>query len=405
MAESANYQVPADIARYRTLALGVGGIALIVWAIGLYFQPEQALLSWLLGFIFWGGISIGGLGILMLQYMTGGAWGVVLRRVAEAATRVLPVVVILFIPLAIGVMTKTVYEFTHLPATDPTVIQRGWFMAPESWVLRSIGYFIFFGIMTYLLNKWGGEQDKAQDNETAASLLRTSSRFSGPATFIYAIIVSFAAVDWVMILDPHWFSTIYGLLFVAGWGLSFLCFAVLILAMLSNRAPMNHVVGKRHFHDLGKLILAFVMVWAYFNFSQYLIIWAGNIPEETGWFIVRMKGAWGVIGMMLVLLHFAFPFLVLLLQDLKRRAKLLAAIAGFILFMRLVDMFYLIGPNPRIDMHGLEKGAFMLSWMDLAAPIAIGGIWLWYFFGQLAKRPLVPVMDPFLQRAIDHDKH
>jgi len=405
MAEIANYQAPADLARYRTLALGVGGIALIVWAVGLYFQPEQALLSWLLGFIFWGGITIGGLGILMLQYMTGGAWGVAIRRVAEAATRVFPVVVILFIPLAIGVMTKTVYEFTHLPATDPTVVQRGWFMTPESWVLRSIGYFLLLGIMAYLLNKWGGEQDKAKDNEAAAALLRTSSRFSGPATFIYAIIVSFAAVDWVMILDPHWFSTIYGLLFVAGWGLSFLCFGVLILAMLSDKAPMNHVVGKRHFHDLGKLILAFVMVWAYFNFSQFLIIWAGNIPEETGWFIVRMRGAWGVIGMLLVLLHFAFPFLVLLLQDLKRRAKLLAGIAGFILLMRLVDMFYLIGPNPRINMHGLEKGAFMLSWMDFVAPVAIGGIWLWYFFGQLAKRPLVPVMDPFLQRAIDHDKH
>jgi hypothetical protein len=404
MAEIGNYQAPADVAKYRTLSLGVGVIALIIWAVGLYFQPEQALLSWLLGFIFWGGITIGGLGVLMLQYMTGGAWGVVIRRVAEAASRVLPLVVILFIPLAYGVYTHTVYEFTHLPADDPTVIQRGWFMTPESWILRSVFYFIIFGIITYLLNKWGGEQDKAADHEAAAQLLSTSSRFSGPATVIYCLIISFASVDWVMILDPHWFSTIYGLLFVAGWGLSFLCFGILILVLLQDKAPMNRVVGKRHFHDLGKLVLALVMVWAYFNFSQFLIIWSGNIPEETGWFLVRMKGAWGVIGMILILLHFAFPFLLLLIQDLKRKAKLLGAVVGFILLMRIFDMYYLIGPNPRIDMMGMEKGAFMLSWMDFAAPVAIGGLWLWYFFGELAKRPLVPVMDPFLQRAIDHDK-
>lgn len=402
MAGKSNYQAPADLSRFRTIALGAGGIATIAWAVGLYFNPEQALLSWLLGFIFWGGIGIGSLGLLILGYLTGGAWAVVVRRTLEAGTRTLPVIILLFIPLAIGVMTHTVYEFTHLPPDDYTVVHRGWFMAPESWLLRSAIYFVLFGVMVYLLNKWGGEQDKTTNYEDSERFLGRATAFSGPTMVIYALLVTFAVVDWVMILDPHWFSTMWGLLFVAGWALSCLAFTVALLAYLSERAPMNRVLGRRHFHDLGKLMLALVMVWAYFNFSQFLIIFSGNIPEETGWYITRMKGVWGVIGVLLVLFHFAFPFLLLLRQDLKRRAKTLATLAIFILLMRLIDMFYLIAPNPRIDMHGLEKGAFILSWTDFVAPVAVGGIWLWYFFGQLMKRPLVPVMDPFLEKAIEH---
>jgi hypothetical protein len=403
MADIDNYKAPEELNRFRTLALGAGGIALIAWAVGLYFNPEQALLSWLLGFIFWGGIGIGSIGILLLQYLTGGAWGVVIRRIAEAGVRTLPVVIVMFIPLAIGVMTHTAYEFTHLPPDDYTVQHRGWFMAPESWLLRSMIYFALFGVMAYLLNKWGGEQDKTTNFEDAAVYLGRATAFSGPTMVFYALVVTFAVVDWVMILDPHWFSTIWGLLFVAGWALSCFCFAVILLSWLGDRAPMNRVLGRRHFHDLGKLMLALTMVWAYFNFSQFLIIWSGNIPEETGWYIERMGHGWGIVGVILVLFHFAVPFLILLRQDVKRRPKTLATIAVFILVMRLVDMFYLISPNPRISTHGEGLPlAAAFSWMDIVAPIAVGGIWLWYFFGQLMKRPLVPVMDPFLEKAIEH---
>ncbi len=384
------------------IALGVGGIGTIACAIGLWLQPEQALRSWLLGFIFWGGITIGSIGIIMLQYLTGGAWGVVIRRVVEAASRTLPLVIVLFLPIAIGV--STLYEWTHLPPTDYAMAHRGWFMTPESWWLRSIGYFaLLFGMM-FILNKWSANQDKSADFEEAAGWLGKATAFSGPTMVIYALVVTFAAVDWVMMLDPHWFSTMWGLLFVAGWALSCFCFTAALLAYFSDKAPLNRVLGRRHFHDIGKLMLALVMVWAYFNFSQFLIIWSGNIPEETGWYIVRMKGVWGWIGIILVFLHFAFPFLLLLKRDTKRQARVLATIAIFILVMRLVDMFYLIGPNPRIDSLGLEKGAFVLSWMDIVAPIAIGGLWLAAFFSQLMKRPLVPVMDPFLENAIEHGK-
>lgn len=396
------YYAPPELNRWRTLALGVGGIGLIVWAIGLYFNTEQALRSWLLGFIFWAGIGIGSLGVLLLQYLTGGAWGVVVRRTTEAATRTLPIIIILFLPLAFGI--TSLYEWTHLPATEHIMMHRGWYMTSWGWIFRSVGYFAVFGVMVYLLNKWSAAQDRATSNEDSAALLGKATAFSGPTMVIFCLVVSFAVVDWVMTLDPHFFSTIWGLLFVAGWALSCFCFVVVILAYLSDKAPMNRVLGKRHFHDLGKLMLALVMVWAYFNFSQFLIIWAGNIPEETEWFLTRMKGGWGWIGVILIFFHFGFPFLVLLQQDFKRKAKWLATLSIFVLVMRLFDMAYLISPSPRIDTHGLEQGAFVISWLDFVAPIAVGGIWLWWFLGELMKRPLVPANDPFFEKAIEHGK-
>jgi hypothetical protein len=401
MADTGNFQAPAELNRFRTVALGAGGVALIIWAIGTYFNVEQGLRSWLLGFIFWGGISIGSLGILMLQYLTGGAWGVVIRRILEACSRTLLIAAVLFLPLLFGV--SYLYEWTHLPPSDHAIHERGWYLTVWGWSLRVVIYFAVFGVIAYLLNKWGGEQDKTTNYEDAEKYLGRATAFSGPTIVFFVLTVTFAAVDWVMTLDPHWFSTMWGLMFLIGWALSCLTFTVTVLAYLSDKAPMNRVVGRRHFHDVGKLMLAFVMVWAYFNLSQFLIIWSGNIPEETGWYITRMSMGWGIVGWLLVLFHFAAPFLILLRQDLKRNARYLATIAVFILVMRLVDMFYLISPNPRISTHGKSlELALSFSWMDIVAPIAVGGIWLWYFFGQLAKRPLVPVMDPFLEKAIEH---
>ncbi len=404
MANLDSYRAPAEISRWRTLALGIGGIALIIWAVGAYFNTEQALRSWLLGFIFWSGICFGSLGVLMLQYLVGGAWGVVIRRTLEAATRTLPVIVILFIPIAIGVWTRTFYEWTHVPFTDHVMEQRGVFMTPWFWVIRSGIYFALWGVMIYLLNKWSAKQDETNSVEESRLVLEKASRFSGPTMVIYCLVVTFAAVDWVLTLDTHWFSTMWGLLFVAGWVLSCFCFSVVMMAFLSDKAPMNSVLGKRHFHDLGKLILALVMVWAYFNFSQFLIIWSGNLPEETGWLLTRMKGGWGYMGIGLILFHFAFPFLILLQQDFKRKANWIGMLAASILVMRLVDMFFLIGPSNRVAGGGIEQGSFYVSWLDIVAPIAVGGIWLWYFFGQLLKWPLVPAKDPYFEGAVEHGR-
>ena len=403
--DASDFQAPADVNRWRTLALGVGGIFTIIWAIGCFFNVEQGLRSWLLGFIFWGGIGFGSIGILLLQYLTGGAWGVVIRRFVEAGSRTLPIIFILFLPILVGV--SSIYEWTHLIGTDDKIVNwRQPYLSVGWWQFRAVLYFVLFGVMAYLLNKWSLQQDKTTNYDDSAKLLGDSTAFSGPTMVFFVLVVSFAAIDRVMTLDPHWYSTMWGFLYVAGWALSCFCFMVAVMAGLADKSPMNRVLCKRHFHDIGKLMLALVMVWAYFNFSQYLIIWSGNLPEETKWYITRSEGAWGAIGLILIVLHFAFPFLVLLSRDLKRQSKWLARVAIFILILRLVDMYYMIGPSPRIGMHGQEVPlSLSFSWMDIVAPIAVGGIWSWWFFGELTKRPLVPVNDPFLENAIEHGKH
>lgn len=409
--ENVNYNAPvADLNRWRTIALGIGGIiSIVILGIALFLpeQREQALRAWLLGFIFWGGIGIGGLGILILQHLTGGAWGIVIRRTAEACSRTLPIIALLFVPIAVGVATHSIYEWTQLIGKDDAVNWRAdsGYLTPLWFIIRAVLYFVLWGVMAYFLNKWSLQQDQTDDFDTALKMAEDSSKFSGPTMVFYVLVVSFAAIDWVMTLDPHWYSTIWGLLFATGWALSCFCFSVALLAVLANKAPMNRVLGSRHFQDIGKLMLALVMVWAYFNFSQFLIIWSGNLPEETRWYLTRMEGTWGVIGILLIVFHFAFPFLVLLNRDLKRNAKWLAATAIFILILRLVDMFYLIGPSPQIGLGGKEADfASSFTWMYIVAPLGVGGIWLWYFFGELMKRPLVPINDPYLESAINHGK-
>jgi hypothetical protein len=403
MLRNGNFEAPVDINRWRTLALGVGGIASIIILVAALLVPEyreQALRSWLLGFVFWGGIGFGSIGILLLQYLTGGAWGVVIRRILEAGSRTLPVLFVLFLPIMFGI--TRLYAWTHMEG-DRIIEHRQPYLSVGWWVFRAVLYFVLFGSISYFINKWSIEQDKTTDDDLAAKYLADAGKFSGPAVIFFVLTVTFAAVDWVMTLDPHWYSTMWGLLFVAGWALSTFSFSVVILAWLSDREPMNRVVGKRHFHDIGKLMLAFTMVWAYFNFSQYLIIWSGNLPEETKWYLPRIQGGWGAIALALIVFHFAFPFLVLLSRDIKRNSKWLAALAVFILIMRLIDTYYLIGPSPTIGSHSEEIG-FHLSWMDFVAPIGVGGIWLWWFFGELLKRPLVPVNDPYFENAVAHGK-
>jgi hypothetical protein len=257
-------------------------------------------------------------------------------------------------------------------------------------ILRSVAYFAIWGVLTYLLNLWSREQDRTAERRFAKRL----QSMSGPGLVLFVLTVTFASVDWVMSLDPEWFSTIFGLLFVAAWVLSAFAFVIAVMALLARREPLANVVAPSHFHDLGKLLLAFVMVWAYFSFSQFLIIWSGNIPEETKWYIYRMRGGWEFLPVALVIFHFALPFLLLLSRDLKRNAIRLAMVAAIVLVMRLVDLFWLIAPK-------FSKGDFHMSWLDVAAPLGIGGLWLAFFFWQLKQRPLVPFNDPQLPEVIE----
>ena len=322
----------------------------------------------------------------MLQHLTGGGWGLVIRRVLEAATRTLPVMFVLFLPLLLGV--HSLYEWTHadMLAAHPAVAEKArLYLNPTFFALRAILYFAIWMLLAFFLNRWSLEQDRTADRQ----LVKKMRVLSGPGMVLFVLTVSFSAIDWVMSLDPEWSSTIFGLLFVAAWGLSALAFAVASLAWLTKHEPMAHVVAPLHFHDLGKLLLALVMLWAYFAYSQYLIIWSGNLPEEIRWYLPRTRGAWGAIALAVVILHFALPFLFLLSRRLKRNPNKLVLVAVLILVMRYVDLLWVVAPN-------FPHQGFYLSWMDLVAPIGFGGIWLAAFFWQLGKRALLPINDPQL---------
>jgi len=204
-------------------------------------------------------------------------------------------------------------------------------------------------------------------------------------------------LDWILSVNPHFFSTIFGMLFMASQGLSAMAFLIALMVLLSSRPPLSGILTPRHIHDLGKLLLAFVMVWAYFSYSQFLIIWSGNLPEEIPWYLVRLNSGWQYVGLALVFLHFALPFALLLSRDLKRDFRLLTCVALLIIAMRFVDLYWLVMPDFR-------KDAFGISWMDFLLPIGLGGVWLWFFIGELTKRPLLPLRDPQLEEVLLHGR-
>jgi len=381
---------PPDIGRFRQRALVAGILALIVFVAGAFLDPAQFFHSYLLGFTFWFGISVGSLALLMLQHLTGGGWGLVIRRVLEAATRTLPLMVVLFIPIILG--ARRLYPWTNPQriADSPVLKGKVAYLNLSFFSLRAVVYFAIWLVLAFFLNKWSLEQDRTADPRATKNM----RLLSGPGMVLFVFTVTFAAIDWYMSLEPEWSSTIYGFIFVAAWSMSALAFVIAVMAALSKHEPMNHIVAPLHFQDLGKLLLALVMLWAYFAFSQFLIIWSGNLPEEIGWYLVRTHGVWGAIIILVVTLHFALPFLFLLSRRLKRDPHKLVIVAGLVLIMRLVDLLWMLGP-------AFTREHFHVSWMDVVAPVAIGGLWLAMFAFQLSNRSLIPINDPQYESVLE----
>ncbi|SPF52085.1 quinol:cytochrome c oxidoreductase membrane protein 2 [Candidatus Sulfopaludibacter sp. SbA4] len=397
-AQSLDFTISAELhadiqqARKRALALGVLGAILCASAFFL-FGPFQFYRSYLWSYVFFVGVSVGSMAWLMLQYLTGGAWGVVIRRPCEAAARTLPLVALMFLPILIGI--PNLYEWSHANkvAADPMLQHKHPYLNVPFFLFRTAVYFAGWLFLSWFFNRWSEREDR--EGPTVAH--RKMSALAGPGLIFWGFSVTFMAVDWILSLNPHWFSTIFGLLFMAGQGLTSMAFLITLMVMLSRYRPMSGILTPRHLHDLGKFLLALVMIWAYFSFSQFLIIWAGNLPEEIPWYMERLNGGWQYVGLGLVVGHFALPFALLLSRDLKRNFKLLAAIALFILFMRFVDLYWLVAPD-------YAKGGLRVTFTDFAAPIGLGGFWLWYFLGQLEKRPLMPLNDPQLEGALHHGR-
>ena len=400
----ATTDVPA-IGRLQQRALIVGAVALVGAVVGAVTNVDQFFRSWLIGFLFCLSLTLGCLGLLMLQHLSGGQWGLVGRRVFEAGSRTLPVVAVLFLPLLFGLKRIFLWADPVAVQADHILQVKAPYLNVTFFIIRAVAYFVFWLVCVWLLNKWSDEQDRG-----IAVTKMDSVRFrklSAPGLLFLVLTVTFASVDWIMSVDPHWFSTIFGLLTITGYGLTALAFTILVLTMMAPHLPGSHLTA-RQFHDFGKLMLAFVMLWAYLSFSQFLIIWSGNLPEEIPWYLQRVRGSWGAVSILLIVGHFALPFALLLSRNLKRRGPTLAKVAMWVLLMRLVDLIWLIAPTFRHAAPPEAGGGGPLipfHWMDLVIPVALTAIWLFLFARQMRTRAPFPVNDPYFKEAFAHEAH
>jgi len=395
------------IGRLQQRALIIGAVALLASLVGAATNVDQFFRSWLIGALFVLSLALGSLALLMLQHLSGGQWGMVGRRVFEASTRTLPIVALLFIPIIVGL--PRIFEWARPEAVQASEVIRSKTPYLNTWffVARAVVYFAFWMTCVWLLNKWSAEQDRGEGVTKLDSI--RFRKVSAPGLLFLVITVTFASVDWIMSLEPEWFSTIFGLLTITGYGLTALAFTITILAIIDRDHAEESFLTKRHFHDFGKLLLAFVMLWAYLSFSQFLIIWSGNLPEEIPWYLARVRGSWGAVAIALVVGHFALPFALLLSANLKKRSATIAKVAMFVLVMRLVDLIWYVAPSFRhrgaAEAAAAPTPIIPFHWMDVAIPVGLIGLWIFLFARQLRSRALLPVNDPYFKETFAHEAH
>jgi hypothetical protein len=368
----------------------VGAAAAALSMIGLLLNPDQFLRSYLFAFLFWTGISIGCLSILMIHHLSGGLWGLLIRRLLEAGARVIPFAALSFVPVLLGLPRLYVWARPAAVAADKILQAKSPYLNVPFFVGRSIFYFAIWTLLARYLTRWSLAQDQGESLRVARRL----RGLSGAGLLLLGLTITFSSVDWAMSLNPRWFSTIYGILFMVGQVLSTMALVIVLLALLGRQAPLSDALGRTVIHDLGKLLLAFVMLWAYVNLSQFLIVWSGNLPEEIPWYLARFHGGWQWLALLLVVFHFALPFLLLLSRDLKRSAAALAQVAGGVLLVRVIDLYWLIAPDLQGAHEGAAAHALASHWLDFALPVAFGGLWLFAFARELRKHPLLPAGEP-----------
>ncbi len=389
-------QLVASLKRYQLIATFVGLVGFLALIAGIFTEgAPQFLRSYLVGLYFWFGAGMGALVMLMVHLVSGGAWGMMVRRSLEAASRTNYVMWLAFLPLII--FAPQIYSWAGPAAAGSKIVQaKHLYLNLPFFYIRYVIYGVIWLGMTYFLNKWSRLEDQTKSPEYSRKL----EKLSAPGIVIYFFTITFASVDYLMSLDVTWFSTIYGFLIAAGQALTGMSIIVATLVFLGKYTPMNHLITKRHLHDLGKLLLALVMMWAYLAFSQYLITYSGNLPDEVSWYVKRLNGGWQWVGLALLLLHFALPFALLLSQSLKKNPHTIFRIAILIICIRVVDVFWLVEPN----FTSLARPVFTISWLDVVAPIAFGGLWLALFFRGLPARPLLPLGAPDLLKALAHGR-
>ncbi|MCB0281900.1 MAG: hypothetical protein H6627_05675 [Calditrichae bacterium] len=370
-------------------ALIVGVIFLIVSAAGYFMNSAEFFQSYLIAYIFWLTFALGGLFYTLVNNLFGSEWNIVMRRLNEAAMYSFPLLAILFIPILFGM--HDLYHWTHheVVAEDPVLSAKAGYLNITFFIIRAVIYFSIWFLLSRILYKMSLKQDKEPHDD----IILNMRRFSAPGMILFALSMTFASFDWLMSLDPHWFSTIYGLYIFAGSFLAILSFIVLVSINLRDKGILTSEITVEHYHDLGKLLFAFLIFWGYMGFSQYFLIWYANIPEETVYYLERWEHGWNVITMLLVVGHFTLPFLLLLIRASKRRLSLMKSIAIWIILMHAFDIFWLVKPN-------FSEG-LTFSWMEATLILGIGGLFVWNFWNNITSHPVLPVGERRLKASLN----
>ncbi len=381
-----------DTGSFGSKAMIVGVIGLLASAAGYLVNSEQFFHSYLTAFVFWVTLGLGALFFTLIHHLVDAEWSVVLRRVMESTMVTLPLLIVFFVPIAFGM--HDLFEWTHVDvvAGDTLLQGKAPYLNTTFFLARTAGYFLIWYLLTRALYTRSIKQDTSNEKGQTIRM----RQISAPGMVLFGFTLTYAAFDWLMSLNPHWYSTIFGVYIFVGALLSSLGFITLILLFLRGKGVLADKVTVEHYHDLGKLIFAFTIFWAYIGFSQYFLIWYGNIPEETIFYHTRWAGSWKYVSMLIILGHFIFPFLMLLTRAAKRSLKVLAFMGFWMLFIHWVDMYWVILPS--MGAHGANAHhGFSLSWMDLSTMLGIGGIFVWLFWKRFTSQPVVPVNDPKLE--------
>lgn len=387
-----NETVGTNLDRAQRLALfaAVGGSLLL--ALGAFFSLPQFFQSYLTAFLFWMQFSLGCLGLMMLHHLSGGRWGFGIRRLLEAGAMTLPLMLALWLPVFLGA------RYLYLWARPAEVAQNALLQHKQPYLnvpffgVRALIYFAIWTLLAFFLRRWSLRQDQTGD----PLLTRRMRLISRAGAVLFVLTVTFATLDWGMSLEPDWTSTIYGAIFMTGQGLTALTFSIIVLSVLVDRTVLRQVVTLERFGDLGNLTMAFVILWTYMNLSQFLIIWSGNLPEEVTWYLHRTAGGWSYVAIFLAIFHFVVPLLLLFSHDLKRKPARLARLAGALLLVHFIFLFWMVQPS-------FFRSGLHINWLDIVAPIAIGGLWVACFVWQLKGKPLLPRNDPRFQEAFAHE--
>lgn len=391
--ELANQGTHPELSSLQTRGMVIGALGLILCAAGYATDSERFFQAYLPGYLYWVAISLGCLGWTMIHHLTDGNWGFPVRRIWESGARTIWLMALLFIPIAMA--GEHLYPWMAENALEDVIIAgKSQYLNAPFFYLRQVLYFVIWAGFAFILTSGSYRQDQEGQEPLGARLRLTS----GPGILIMAITVTFSATDWAMSIDPHWFSTIWGFLFSASDLLAAMAFTIILAKMLEGRRPLDKALTTDTYHDLGNLLMAFTMLWAYLSFSQFLIIWSGNTQEEAPWYLSRMGDGWVIISVILIVFHFVLPFVVLLTRKTKRAPSVLVKVAMYMLLMRFVDLYWLTMPS--LTGHG-GHAEFHPSWIDIAPWLGVGGLWLMFFSMQLKDRPLTPLTDRRLQEALE----